>query len=61
MSLMAVVEELHAVLYTQDDRVFWYHASFPDFTQPVRILTTLRFRVTSLYTTTFSANLASVS
>jgi len=28
---MAVVEELHAVLYTQGDRVFWYHASFPDF------------------------------
>jgi hypothetical protein len=28
---MAIVEELHAVLYTQGDRVFWYHASFPDF------------------------------
>ena len=27
----AVVHDLHAVLYTQDDRVFWYHASFPDF------------------------------
>ena len=27
----AVVEDLHAVLYTQDDQVFWYHASFPDF------------------------------
>ena len=27
----AVVRNLHAVLYTQDDRVFWYHASFPDF------------------------------
>jgi Ni2+-binding GTPase involved in maturation of urease and hydrogenase len=27
----AVVEDLHAVLYTQDDHVFWYHASFPDF------------------------------
>ena len=27
----AVVRDLHAVLYTQDDRVFWYHASFPDF------------------------------
>ena len=26
-----VVEELHAVLYIKDDRVFWYHASFPDF------------------------------
>jgi len=28
---MAVVKELHAVLCTQDDRVYWYHASFPDF------------------------------
>jgi hypothetical protein len=28
---VAVVEELHAVLYTQRERVFWYHASFPDF------------------------------
>jgi hypothetical protein len=27
----AVLRELHAVLYTQDDQVFWYHASFPDF------------------------------
>ena len=27
----AVAEDLHAVLYTQDDHVFWYHASFPDF------------------------------
>jgi len=27
----AVLGNLHAVLYTQDDRVFWYHASFPDF------------------------------
>ena len=27
----AVAEDLHAVLYTQGDRVFWYHASFPDF------------------------------
>jgi hypothetical protein len=27
----AVLHDLHAVLYTQDDRVFWYHASFPDF------------------------------
>jgi len=26
-----VSEDLHAVLYTQDDRIFWYHASFPDF------------------------------
>ena len=27
----AVLCDLHAVLYTQDDQVFWYHASFPDF------------------------------
>ena len=27
----AVADDLHAVLYTQDDCVFWYHASFPDF------------------------------
>ena len=27
----AVLHDLHAVLYAQDDRVFWYHASFPDF------------------------------
>jgi hypothetical protein len=27
----AVLRDLHPVLYTQDDRVFWYHASFPDF------------------------------
>jgi hypothetical protein len=27
----AVVKALHAVLYLRDDRVFWYHASFPDF------------------------------
>jgi NACHT domain len=27
----AVLRDLHAVLYTQDDQVFWYHASFPDF------------------------------
>jgi len=26
-----VVEELHAVLYVKEDRVLWYHASFPDF------------------------------
>jgi len=26
-----VVDELHAVLYIKEDRVFWYHASFPDF------------------------------
>jgi hypothetical protein len=27
----AVLDDLHAVLYSKDDRVFWYHASFPDF------------------------------
>ena len=27
----AVLRDLHAVLYIQDDRVFWYHNSFPDF------------------------------
>jgi hypothetical protein len=27
----AVLNNLHAVLYTQDNCVFWYHASFPDF------------------------------
>ena len=27
----AVLHNLHAVLYTQDDRVFWYHSSFSDF------------------------------
>ena len=27
----AVLRDLHAVLYTQDDQVFWYHASFPEF------------------------------
>ena len=27
----AVLRDFHAVLYTQDDQVFWYHASFPDF------------------------------
>ena len=26
-----VVEELHAVLHVKEDRVLWYHASFPDF------------------------------
>ena len=26
-----VVRELHAVLHTIEERVFWYHASFPDF------------------------------
>ncbi|KAF8153168.1 hypothetical protein B0H34DRAFT_94878 [Crassisporium funariophilum] len=27
----AVLRSLHPVLYTQDDHVYWYHASFPDF------------------------------
>ena len=27
----ALLRDLHAVLYIQDDRVFWYHNSFPDF------------------------------
>ena len=27
----AVLRDLHAVLYSQDDKVYWYHASFPDF------------------------------
>jgi hypothetical protein len=27
----AVLRDLHAVLYTQDNRIFWYHASFPEF------------------------------
>jgi len=26
-----VLENLHSVLYVQDDMVYWYHASFPDF------------------------------
>ena len=26
-----ILGNLHAVLYVQDDKVFWYHASFPDF------------------------------
>jgi len=26
-----VVSDLHAVLYIRDGKVFWYHASFPDF------------------------------
>jgi hypothetical protein len=30
-TVRGVLRDLHAVLYTQDDRVFWYHASFPDF------------------------------
>jgi hypothetical protein len=27
----SVLDDLHAVLYTQDNRVCWYHASFADF------------------------------
>jgi hypothetical protein len=30
-SANTVLRDLHAVLYTQDDQVFWYHASFPNF------------------------------
>ena len=30
-AVRAVLSDFHAVLYTQDDQVFWYHASFPDF------------------------------
>jgi phosphatidylglycerophosphatase A len=26
-----IVDELHAVLYANEGRIFWYHASFPDF------------------------------
>ena len=25
------MHDLHAVFYTQDNQVFWYHTSFPDF------------------------------
>ena len=28
---IAVLDDLHAVLYCKDDQVLWYHASFPDF------------------------------
>ncbi|KAG6886808.1 hypothetical protein C0992_002220 [Termitomyces sp. T32_za158] len=34
----AFIEALHAVLYVKGDKVFWYHASFPDF-----IFTSKRF------------------
>ena len=27
----SVLRNLHSVLHTQDERVFWYHSSFPDF------------------------------
>jgi len=27
----AVLDDLHAVLYSRDNQIFWYHASFPDF------------------------------
>ncbi|KAJ7446079.1 hypothetical protein FB451DRAFT_1567913 [Mycena latifolia] len=30
-TIQLVVHELHAVLYTKDDLICWYHASFPDF------------------------------
>ncbi|KNZ82248.1 hypothetical protein J132_04209, partial [Termitomyces sp. J132] len=26
-----LVKKLHSVLYTKDNKIFWYHASFPDF------------------------------
>jgi len=26
-----ILENLHSVLYVQDSKVYWYHASFPDF------------------------------
>jgi len=60
---MAIVDELHAVLYTQGDRVFGIMHPSPTsyLTQPVRILTTLHFGVTSPRTTTFWGNLASMS
>ena len=29
--IRSVIDDLHAVLYIQDDHVYWYHASFPDF------------------------------
>ena len=28
---LPIFDELHAVLYVKNDRVLWYHASFPDF------------------------------
>ncbi|KAG6860023.1 hypothetical protein C0995_000392 [Termitomyces sp. Mi166 len=39
-----VVQELHAVLYIKEGKVFWYHASFPDF-----VFTPKRFNVTADY------------
>ena len=30
-TVIAVLNELHAVLYCKDGQVLWYHASFPDF------------------------------
>ena len=47
----AVLRDLHAVLYAQDNQVFWYHASFPDF-----IFTQARsnFRISKDFT--FSCN-----
>jgi hypothetical protein len=56
----AVLNSLHAVLYTQDNRVFWYHASFPDFIfNSAR--SDLTFRVTNLPTRIFLANRVFVS
>ncbi|KAG6859779.1 hypothetical protein C0995_004165 [Termitomyces sp. Mi166 len=39
-----IVQELHAVLYIKEGKVFWYHASFPDF-----VFTPERFNVTADY------------
>jgi hypothetical protein len=30
-TVIALLNSLHAVLYSKDDQVLWYHASFPDF------------------------------
>ena len=30
-AVRAVLQDLHAILYTRGDHIFWYHASFPDF------------------------------
>lgn len=29
--VVSVLEDLHSVLYMQNDAIYWYHASFPDF------------------------------
>ncbi|KIJ53753.1 hypothetical protein M422DRAFT_775760, partial [Sphaerobolus stellatus SS14] len=44
--IQIVLNELHAVLYTKDGRVLWYHASFPDF---IFTQTRSRFSVPSTY------------